>query len=48
MKNYEKPSINKVDFAMASKYGSPLKSQKIRKEIIEAGQDVRKPDFGRK
>jgi diaminopimelate decarboxylase len=33
MKNYEKPSINKVDFAMASKYGSPLKSQKIRKEI---------------
>ena len=35
MKNYEKPSINKVDFAMASKYGSPLKSQKIRKEIDE-------------
>ena len=33
MKNYEKPSINNVDFAMASKYGSPLKSQKIRKEI---------------
>ena len=24
------------------------KTQKIRKEIIEAGQDVRKPDFGRK
>ena len=24
------------------------KTQKIRKEIIEAGQDVSKPDFGRK
>lgn len=33
MNKYEKPTINKVDFAMASKYGSPLKSQKIRTEI---------------
>jgi len=32
-KPYQKPTINKVDFAMASKYGSPLKSQKIRSEI---------------
>jgi len=32
-KKYEKPSINKIDFTMASKYGSPLKSQKIRTEI---------------
>ena len=24
------------------------KTKKIRKEIIEAGQDVSKPDFGRK
>jgi diaminopimelate decarboxylase len=32
-KQYERPTINKVDFAMASKYGSPLKSQKIRSEI---------------
>ncbi|WP_024786869.1 MULTISPECIES: alanine racemase [unclassified Lebetimonas] len=31
--NYEKPTINRVDFALASKYGSPLKSQKIRSEI---------------
>ena len=30
---YEKPTINKVDFAMASKYGSPLRRQKIRTEI---------------
>jgi len=30
---YEKPTINKVDFAMASKYGSPLKTQKIKSEI---------------
>jgi len=35
---YEKPSINKVDFAMSSKYGSPLKSQKVRSEI--EGVDV--------
>jgi len=33
MKKYEKPVIIKVDFTMASKYGSPLKSQKIRSEI---------------
>jgi diaminopimelate decarboxylase len=32
-KAYEKPTINKIDFAMASKYGSPMKSQKIRTEI---------------
>ena len=30
---YIKPTINKVEFAMASKYGSPLKTQKIRSEI---------------
>ncbi len=33
MKVYEKPTINKVDFTMASKYGSPLKTQKIRTSI---------------
>jgi diaminopimelate decarboxylase len=32
-KQYEKPTINKIDFAMASKYGSPMKTQKIRTEI---------------
>ena len=32
-KQYNKPTINKIDFAMASKYGSPLKTQKIRSEI---------------
>ncbi|MDQ7044092.1 MAG: alanine racemase [Sulfurimonas sp.] len=30
---YEKPTINKIDFAMASKYGSPITTQKIRTEI---------------
>lgn len=30
---YEKPTINKMDFTMASKYGSPLKTQNIRTEI---------------
>ncbi len=30
---YEKPTINKIDFAMSSKYGSPLKTQKIRTSI---------------
>jgi len=30
---YIKPTINKIEFAMASKYGSPMKTQKIRSEI---------------
>jgi len=30
---YVKPTINKVDFKMASKYGSPVQTQKIREEI---------------
>jgi len=30
---YEKPTINRVDFALASKYGSPLKTQRIKSEI---------------
>ena len=30
---YEKPTINKIEFAMASKYGSPMKTQNIRTEI---------------
>ena len=30
---YEKPTINRVDFSLASKYGSPLKTQKIKSEI---------------
>ena len=25
-----------------------IKTKKIRKDIIEAGQDIKKPDFGRK
>ena len=32
-KAYQKPTINKLDFVMSSKYGSPLKTQKIRTEI---------------
>jgi len=31
--SYQKPTINRVDFAMSSKYGSPLKTQKIRESI---------------
>jgi len=38
-KKYEKPVIIKVDFTMASKYGSPLKTQKVRSEID--GVDVK-------
>jgi diaminopimelate decarboxylase len=30
---YKKPTINRVDFAQASKYGSPLKTQKVKSEI---------------
>jgi diaminopimelate decarboxylase len=30
---YQKPTINKVDFRLASKYGSPLKEQRIKGEI---------------
>jgi len=30
---YVKPTINRVDFNLASKYGSPLKSQKIKSDI---------------
>ena len=33
MLKYEKPTINKIDFAMASKYGSPVHTQKIRTNI---------------
>ncbi len=36
---YQKPTINRVDFALASKYGSPYKAQKIKSEID--GYDVR-------
>ena len=39
-KTYSKPTINKIDFAMASKYGSPIKTQKIRTEIDTADQEI--------
>jgi len=32
-KKYIKPTINKIDFTYSSKYGSPIKEQKIRDEI---------------
>jgi diaminopimelate decarboxylase len=32
-KEYQKPTINKIDFTTASKYGSPISSQKIRQNI---------------
>lgn len=31
--SYEKPTITKIDFAMASKYGSPMKAQRVRTHI---------------
>ncbi|NPA54787.1 MAG: diaminopimelate decarboxylase [Epsilonproteobacteria bacterium] len=34
---YKKPVINRIDFAISSKYGSPLHSQKIRTEIDGIG-----------
>jgi diaminopimelate decarboxylase len=41
---YQKPTINRVDFAMMSKYGSPLKTQNIRTNIsgIEVKELVEK------
>ncbi len=33
MKQYQKPTINRIDFALSSKYGSPVRSQKIRSSI---------------
>jgi diaminopimelate decarboxylase len=30
---YKKPVINRVDFSLSSKYGSPVKSQKVKTEI---------------
>ena len=30
---YKKPVINRIDFSLSSKYGSPVKSQKIKTEI---------------
>ncbi len=43
---YEKPTINKIDFAMASKYGSPLKTQKIRQHIDGVNLDTLTEQFG--
>jgi len=43
---YQKPTINKIDFAMASKYGSPIKTQKIRKEIDGVSIDALVKEFG--
>ena len=43
---YQKPVINRVDFNLASKYGSPLKTQKIKNKID--GVDVKElvKEFG--
>jgi diaminopimelate decarboxylase len=43
---YEKPTINKINFAMASKYGSPVKIQKIRQEIDGVGVHELTEKFG--
>jgi diaminopimelate decarboxylase len=43
---YEKPTINKIDFAMASKYGSPVKSQKIRRDIDGVSVEELTQKFG--
>ena len=46
-------SLKDLKKAIKNKDGKKLekiftKTKKIRKEIIEAGQDISKPDFGRK
>jgi len=43
---YEKPTINRVDFALASKYGSPLKSQKIKSSIDGISVNELTKEFG--
>ena len=50
--NYSK-NLNEIKAAIKSKNGEKLmkifsSTKKIRKEIIKAGQDTNKPDFGRK
>ena len=43
---YQKPTINKIDFAMASKYGSPMKTQKIRTQIDDVSVHELTQKFG--
>jgi len=43
---YQKPTINRVDFAMASKYGSPLKTQKIKSSIDGVSVNELTKEFG--
>jgi diaminopimelate decarboxylase len=43
---YEKPTINKIDFAMSSKYGSPIKTQKIRTNIDNVNVNELTKKFG--
>ena len=50
--NYSK-NLNEIKSAIKNKDGKKLleifsSTKKVRKEIIEAGQDTEKPDFGRK
>jgi diaminopimelate decarboxylase len=46
MKNYEKPTINRIDFALSSKYGSPVRSQKIRSKIDGVSVNDLTKEFG--
>ena len=46
-------NLNELKNTIKSKNGKKLekifkKTKKIRKEIVQAGQDISKPDFGRK
>ena len=43
---YQKPTINRVDFALASKYGSPLRSQKIKSSIDGVSVNELTKEFG--
>ena len=50
--NYSK-NLDEIKSAIKNKNGEKLleifsSTKKVRKEIIEAGQDTEKPDFGRK
>ncbi len=43
---YQKPTINRIDFALASKYGSPLRSQKIKSSIDGVSVNELVKEFG--
>ena len=45
-KKYERPTITKIDFPMSSKYGSPIRKQKIRDNIDGVNVNELVKEFG--